>query len=276
MKKKFLAVALAATMVVSSAVTAMAETLTSESWWSGAANSSDYALTGDGSLTLQIEVTAEASAGGAAFCVEAYENSGGPGNGYFFTTGSDGNGWFAEAALAGGNSADMMTKCPFAENGNAAAGSVEAGHTYEVTITRSGKDFTAVYNDVTAGTQLYEIAGTAGADFPETINIHVMPQLGTIEVTEKTGGATQVEPTSKKDDDATKADDDKNGSTDSNAGGNSDGGNSDGGTTAAGTTDNGTAAQTGDTATATAAAFALVLLAAAGAVVVLKKKNVTE
>lgn len=91
---------------------------------------------------------------------------------------------------------------------------------------------------------------------PCTLNLTIDDGLG--------GGDNVVKPDPTKKDD-TKADDDNKSTA---------GGGSDDGTTAAGTTGNGTAAQTGDT--ATAAAFALVLLAAAGAVVVLKKKNVTE
>ena len=177
MKKKFFAVALATTMALSTAMAANAQSLTSDAWWSGTGIGEDYTLTGNGSVTVVVDGAAAGE--GAAFSVEAYVANNG--NGHFFTTGSDGNGWFAEAA-----NVDTTVNCPFA-NGSPTA--VVPGHKYEVTVTRNDKDFKMVYNDVTDGTVLAEITGTTTVDFPETINVHVMAQVGTFEVSQKTDAA---------------------------------------------------------------------------------------
>ena len=219
MKKKFFAVALATTMALSTAVTAMAadtESLTGTKWWEGKQVGKDYTLEDGKALTLSIEVKSGNGDEGAAFSVEAYDTA------YFFTTGSDGNGWFAEGAAEGSS----MTSNPFKDAGDKAAGSVEAGKTYEVTVTRSGKDFKMVYYNVTDAKELYTISGTAGADAPSSMKVHVMAQLGTVEVSEKTeasteakkddaGAATATSTEAKKEDGTTKAADSTTKATDS-------------------------------------------------------------
>ena len=118
MKKKFFAVALATTMALSTVMTASAETLTGTAWWTGMQAGQNYTLTGDGTLTLSIEVKAAAESGKAAFSFEATN-----GDTYFLTTGSDGNIWFADSA---NNNAPItgssVSKNQFADAGNEVAG----------------------------------------------------------------------------------------------------------------------------------------------------------
>ena len=276
MKKKLLAVALAATMVVSSAITSMAESLTGTAWWTGSQTGTNYTLTGDGSLTLQVEVKeGDAEGGNVAFSVEATTGT------YYLTTGSDGNIWTADSS---NNNAPVdgatITKNPFADAGDTAAGSAEVGHTYEVVITRSGNDFTVAYNDVTSGTQLYDMAVT-GLALDNEVAVHVMAQLGTMEVTQKEGAATTVTTTNTDTTTGTSTDTDSDGDTDTSTDTDSDNDTdtstnttNTSGTTTTTTTNGTTAPATGDT--ATTAAVLVVMIAAAGAVVVLKRKKVSE
>ena len=244
MKKKFFAVALATTMALSTVMTASAETLTGTAWWTGMKAGQDYALNGDGSITLTIKAV---EGEGAAFSVETYKKGDAAGN-FFFTSGSDGNAWFAEAAKGTCN-------VPFVE-GSESNPKVTVGDTYEVTVTRAGKEFTVVYYDVTKGAELCKMTGSSEVDFPSDLNVHVMAQVGTFEVAQKTtGGSDEQKPA---DNGATTAAADK--AT----------------TTAAAdkaTTKATTAAKTGDV--APVAALAAVAVVACAAVVVSRKK-VTE
>ena len=201
MKKKLLTLALTATMAISSVISAFAaETLTGTAWWTGMQVGQDYALKGDGSVTLTIETKAGST---EAFSVELY-NAGtdAADDGYYMTTGSDGNVWFAELLKDG-----TITSNPFGENNNADPGKFVAGNTYEVTVTRAGKDFTVVYYDATAGAEIYKMAGTANVDAPEDLNVHVMAQVGEVTVDQKTDAADKNDDADKKDDSADKKDD---------------------------------------------------------------------
>lgn len=189
MKKKILAVALVATMALATTITGFAETLTGTAWWTGKQDGKDYTMSGDGTYSFTVKCTAGE---GPALSVEAYDAGTDAANdGYFFTTGSDGNGWFAELA----KTTDATVSCPFADNGNAAAGSLTVGDTYTVTITRSGSKFTVSYYDETKSAKLFnDIVGTSSA-MPKELKLHFMAQVGTFEITEKKADATTTDAT---------------------------------------------------------------------------------
>ena len=178
MKKKLLTLGMAATMAVSTVISAFAaETLTGTAWWTGMQTGKDYAVENNGSTTLTIETDADT----AAFSVELYTT------GYFFTTGSDGNGWLAEGLK------DGSVTCPFAENGGADPGKFVAGHTYEVTVTRADKNLEMVYYDATDKAEIYKITATCVVDVPAEMNVHVMAQVGTVTVDVKADNADKAE-----------------------------------------------------------------------------------
>ncbi len=241
MRKKLLTVALAGVMTLAMSVSVFAESLTGTAWWVGMQAGTNSTVTGDGEITFTVEVKADVD-GYAAFSAEIFNPGTGTPNGYYMTSGSDGNVWFGELAGDGAST----SKNPFADNGGAPAGAVEVGHTYEVTITRSGKDFTMVYYDVTEDKTLYEMAGTSGCDFPEELSAHIMAQVGTFEVSVKEAGE---EPTTEE-----------------------------GATTTAGGEGTTTtrASQTGDNTASTVALLGLAAVGATFVVLASKKSKVTE
>lgn len=247
MKKKFFAVALATTMVVSTAISASAESITGTAWWdAGNGKSGDYTLSGDGSVALDINFKEANGEGYGAFNVEVYND------GWYFTTGSDQNAWWAEGALkgdaaTGGGTQDIT--------GIAAtpASTIVAGTTYKVTVTRAGSVITVTYANPD-GTKYAEYVGTANDSIPSELKVHVMAQVGTYDVTEAT--STPTDPT-KATDPTTEAPKGDNPTTKAPAA-----------TTAGKTTP-----KTGDV--APVAALAAVAVVACAAVVVSKKK-VTE
>ncbi len=152
------------------------ETLVGTAWWTGMQAGKDYAMT-DGKVTLTVETSEDAG----AFSVEAYTP------GYFFTTGSDGNGWLAEG-LRG------VVSSPFADNNGADPGKFTAGHTYEITVSVDGSVITMEYYDVTAGELMYTMVATVdeGIEIP-VLNVHVMAQVGTFVVYESEADVVEPE-----------------------------------------------------------------------------------
>ena len=189
MKKKFFAVALATTMVVSSAMSAMAEDISGTDWWAaGNGKSADYALSGDGSVSLDINCTAANDAGYAAFNVEVYADA------WFFTTGSNQDAWWAEGA---GEGKDGITGIASELNST-----IKAGSTYKVTVTRSGNDITVTYANPD-GSEYAKFVGT-NASTPNDLKVHVLAQVGSYTITESKkddAGSTTAADTKK--DDAT-------------------------------------------------------------------------
>lgn len=183
MKKKFLAIALAAAMALTVAPAmpanttvaeaADAETLTSAAWWTGTGISRDYSLSGDGSVVLDIDYTEADAAGNGAFSVEVYDDGGtaDAGDGYYFTTGSDKNGWVAELA----------TSDPVEGIADPLASDIVVGHKYQVTVTRSGADFTVTYMDTTDNKEYCKLVAK-NTNFPTDLKVHFMAQLGTYTV----------------------------------------------------------------------------------------------
>ncbi|MBE5939425.1 MAG: hypothetical protein E7266_03415 [Lachnospiraceae bacterium] len=154
------------------------QTLGCSAWWAGTGIGKDYALSGDGSVVLNIKTTDNTR----AFSVELYTNAAkGADAGYFMTTGSDGNGWFAETLTSDNNPAVAN---PFADNGNADPGKFVPGNEYKVTITRADKTYTMVYHDLTTGEDIYTMTGVANVDAPADLYVHVMAQVGNITVSQ--------------------------------------------------------------------------------------------
>lgn len=185
MKKRFFAVALAATMALSTAITALgAETITGTAWWASTnGKSSDYTLTGDGSVTVSVATTASDT--GIAFNVELWENDTAK---YYLTTGSDGNGWWF------GGPTSTLTLSGWSSGATTLSG-ITPGDTYNVTVTRSGDTFTVKYVDATTGTDYCTMTGTSDMPWEDTIYVHVMAQVGTITVDKAADTATTTETT---------------------------------------------------------------------------------
>ncbi len=169
MKKKFFAVALATTMVASSAMTAMAaETVAGNGWWAaGNGKSAAVALADGSSVTFNVEVAAatetETLEDGskdnyAAFCIEATDGTS------YFTATSAGDAWGAGTAVK-----------------NLVADAAKGG-SYEVTMTRSGNNFTAEFVDKTTGVSLHgALSLTGNVEFADT-TCYIMGQVGTLTV----------------------------------------------------------------------------------------------
>ncbi|MCD8118534.1 MAG: family 43 glycosylhydrolase, partial [Lachnospiraceae bacterium] len=146
------------------------ETLTSEAWWSGTGVGNGYTLADGDTVVFTVECTADIS-GYAAFSVEVYDASGN-----YFTTGSDGNAWFAGSVLDNGGTASGVL--------GTLASTITEGTTYTVTVTRSAGVYTVNYYDTTAGSTFATLVGTVSAtDFDDTAYVHVIGQAGTFFVT---------------------------------------------------------------------------------------------
>ncbi|MCD8118320.1 MAG: family 43 glycosylhydrolase [Lachnospiraceae bacterium] len=147
------------------------EQLSSAAWWSNTGIGQDYALADGDTLTFTVECNSTTDAYGyAAFSVEVYDASGD-----YFTTGSDGNAWFAGEA-SGSISGTLSTL----------NSTVTAGTTYTITVTRSEDVFTVKYYDETAGSTFATLVGTATTEFDATAYVHVISQVGTYTVTNTT------------------------------------------------------------------------------------------
>ena len=172
MKKKFFAVALATTMAVSTVMTATAaapETITGTAWWEGAQFGQDYALTGDGSLSLDVAFeSGDADSGYGAFNVELYADA------WYLTTGSDLNAWWAGGATDGGSAISGVS--------TVFNSSIIAGTTYKITVTRSGNELTVTYANPDGSTYV-EYSGT-NTNIPDTLKVHVIAQIGTYTISE--------------------------------------------------------------------------------------------
>ena len=191
MKKKFLAVALAAAMAFST-VSALpanttvaqaaedAETLSSAAWWSGTGVSRDYTLSGDGSLTFDIDFTEGDATGYGAFSVELVSSMD-DGNG-FITTGSDKNAWYAEKMENNGD--------PIQGIADPLLSDIVVGHKYKVTVERSGANFTVTYVDATDNTEYCKLIAN-NTKMANDVRVHFMAQIGTYTVS---CGAAAAEP----------------------------------------------------------------------------------
>ncbi|MCD8119468.1 MAG: hypothetical protein LUE29_08325 [Lachnospiraceae bacterium] len=239
MKKKILAVALAATMVVASAFNAFAaDSLVGSGWWTDTQTSTAQSIADGETVTFSVEVSSNDSVADgeyAAFCVEATDGT------YYCTATSDGGIW------GGADLADPAT--------TATSTGAVAGGTYTVTITRSGNNWTVDMTDST-GTSLFtnELVLEGSVDFGDC-TCYIMSQVAdlTVDVVTASTDDTEEDTTT-----TAAADDDDDDDADATT------------TTTAAAADDST--ETGDVAT-----FATVAIVAAAAVaIVALRKRVTE
>lgn len=178
MKKKFLAIAMAAAMAFSTvsalpvnttvAQAADAETLTGTGWWAaGSVDSRWYELNGDGSITINAEYT---EGEGGAFNVEVRGPIEGAKDGYgYITTGSLKDCWYADCA------GDEIVP----DKGTPDAPVV--GHKYKITVERSGANFILTYFDETENTEYCKFTAN-NTNMPNGVFVHFKAQIGTFVV----------------------------------------------------------------------------------------------
>lgn len=147
-------------------VTKDGEVLKGTEWWAGMMRGSDRIMSGDGTWTWTVRASSLMD-GYGAFSVELYD----PATNGYITTGSDKNAWTAEGfdpakALISGVPKDL-------------ASNLVEGHTYAVTVTRSGNIFTIRYADHTTGKEICTLVITPGEIVGKDVQIHVMAQVGT-------------------------------------------------------------------------------------------------
>jgi hypothetical protein len=147
-----------------------AQTLTGTAWWTGSQVSSDYTLSGDGTLTLDVEFQAGNEEGYGAFNVELYEPSRDALDRHYITTGSDQNAWYAENAT--GDDITGIAATPVS--------TIEVGNTYTIKVTRSGADVTITYLNPDGTTYAEYVA--KNTNLGTDLAVHVIAQVGTYEI----------------------------------------------------------------------------------------------
>ena len=150
----------------SKARAAVGEVLTGTAWWTGMTTGSNKPMSGDGTWTWTVKASSLMD-GYGAFSVEIYD----PATNGYITTGSDMNAWTAEGF-------DPAKATVSGVPANLASNLVE-GHTYAVTVTRSGNTFTVRYSDHTTGKEICTLVITPGETVGKDVLIHVMAQVGT-------------------------------------------------------------------------------------------------
>ncbi|MDE7222814.1 MAG: hypothetical protein K2O34_03400, partial [Acetatifactor sp.] len=172
----FLSCVLALSAVVGTPMTANAEgvtaadkeVLTGTEWWQGSQTGSNKTMSGDGTWTWEVHASALVN-GYGAFNVEIVD----PNVNGFITTGSDKNAWTAE-----GFDPVKATISGIPDETERGSSLVE-GHTYAVTVTRSGNAFTVRYLDHTTGSEICTLGITLGETVGTEVVTHVIAQVGT-------------------------------------------------------------------------------------------------
>lgn len=142
------------------------EVLKGTEWWAGMMKGTDRLMSGDGTWTWTVQASSLMD-GYGAFSVEIFD----PATNGYITTGSDKNAWTAEGfdpakAVITGIPSQLDSK-------------LVQGHTYAVTVTRSGNTFTVCYTDHTTGKELCTLVITPAEIVGKDVQIHVMAQVGT-------------------------------------------------------------------------------------------------
>lgn len=196
--KKVLAAALAGTMVLGTAVTVSAETVTNYAWWQESANhvSTKQTISGDGTWTFAVtcekgtvgvdgtesyeytynaegtdyyvNLSDDVETAYAAFSIELYD----AGNNGYITGGSDNNVWVAEGYGSGSS----------VSGANVTASEMKPGETYSVTITRAGNDFKIVIRNESTDTKLCQFKITPDVTASNDMLAYIMPQAGQFNV----------------------------------------------------------------------------------------------
>ncbi|MCR5690959.1 MAG: family 43 glycosylhydrolase [Eubacterium sp.] len=162
------------------------ETLTGNGWWTDVPSTQDYTMTGDGTFRFHVKV--DATGENAGYNVELTSDQDQDGNTYdqalYLTTGSNVDGWYANAAKKTGSddnkmgaNGTAMTISQYEDDG----GILQVGQTYQVRVTRSGQDFTINYAEESSGRSLFTIYANS-TNFGQEVKIHAMAQVGTYTV----------------------------------------------------------------------------------------------
>lgn len=209
--KKVLAAVMAGTMVMASAVTVSAETLTGTAWWDANNQFVENEVSGDGTWTYTIKLQAgdDGALAGGAFTVEAHDA-----DDKWITTTSANDAWTGGAGgvegTIGGNTAGGNGYVA----GTAADGS--AVDTYTVKVTRTGNDWKINYYEGTD--TVLNILSCTGANLADDVTLKVTSQVGIYDVTFAEGDGAAAS-TDDGNDDSEAASNDDSASTDDTASG---------------------------------------------------------
>lgn len=176
MMKKIFAVALAAAMTITSAVSAFAAPITLEGfgWWNASNQASENMEIADNTTkTYSVKCTAGDAAGYAAFITEIRDNT--EGATHCITTASDGNGWyFADGGTTGDAPTGLVDPL-----GSVIVADVE----YEVSVTRAGADIAVKYYDKT-NDKVFADMQFKNTNIAGTVTVNFAAQAGTFEIEE--------------------------------------------------------------------------------------------
>ena len=194
MKKKFFAVAMATTMALSTAVTAMAATATEADITDAfKVNTGDEAVTGNFDVTYTFHnATKDTSANWNNFALEIFD-----GNGQFITLRADAFGWTAGSWTLGGDTVDNAGKNPLwtgqPEDWTAWVADMKNADV-TVNVKRSGNVFNVQY-DMKGASNSYQFktAVTVNEEVPDALNIHITGEKVNLTNVKFTNGAAAGE-----------------------------------------------------------------------------------
>ena len=190
MKKKFFAVAMATTMALSTAVTAMAATATEADITDAfKVNTGDEAVTGNFDVTYTFHnATKDTSVNWNNFALEIFD-----GNGQFITLRADAFGWTAGNWTLGGDTVDNAGKNPLwtgqPEDWTAWVADMKNADV-TVNVKRSGNVFNVQY-DMKGASNSYQFktAVTVNEEVPDASNIHITGEKVNLTNVKFTNGA---------------------------------------------------------------------------------------
>ena len=190
MKKKFFAVAMATTMALSTAVTAMAATATEADITDAfKVNTGDEAVTGNFDVTYTFHnATKDTSANWNNFALEIFD-----GNGQFITLRADAFGWTAGSWTLGGDTVDNAGKNPLwtgqPEDWTAWVADMKNADV-TVNVKRSGNVFNVQY-DMKGASNSYQFktAVTVNEEVPDALNVHITGEKVNLTNVKFTNGA---------------------------------------------------------------------------------------
>lgn len=194
MKKKFFAVAMATTMALSTAVTAMAATATEADITDAfKVNTGDEAVTGNFDVTYTFHnATKDTSVNWNNFALEIFD-----GNGQFITLRADAFGWTAGNWTLGGDTVDNAGKNPLwtgqPEDWTAWVADMKNADV-TVNVKRSGNVFNVQY-DMKGASNSYQFktAVTVNEEVPDALNIHITGEKVNLTNVKFTNGAAAGE-----------------------------------------------------------------------------------
>ena len=159
------------------------EKLVGKGWWQDPPTSKTVEKKGDFTYRFHVRMD-ELTDNYGAFNMEISSDTDNNGqtneNGYYITTGSDINAWFAGGAgeQQTGATGGTITSPDATLGGNS---ELAQGHTYQVSITRKGQDFTIVYEDEATGKTMYTIEAK-NTNLGPDVKMWIKAQVGTLAV----------------------------------------------------------------------------------------------